>query len=92
MTKEHPLIWLWLGAVTLQIYRVPVDHLSTSYGGLDHPRPAIYAVNHSAQGKSFRGWLTRRCIILWRTHEKPNPARCISPGNSNLGMLDPHAR
>lgn len=41
MTKEHPLIWLWLGAVTLQIYRVPVDHLSTSYGGLDHPRPAF---------------------------------------------------
>ena len=80
MTKERPLIWLWLGAVTLQIYRVPVDHLSTSYGGLDHPRPAIYAVNHSAQGKSFRGWLTRRFITLGRTHEKPNPARLYLAG------------
>lgn len=74
MTKEHPLIWLWLGAVTLQIYRVPVDHLSTSYGGLDHPRPAMYAVNHAAQGKSFRGWtyVVVRIIIL-ETYEKTQP-------------------
>lgn len=73
MTKEHPLIWLWLGAVTLQIYRVPVDHLSTSYGGLDHPRPAMYAVNHAAQGKSFRGWLLVGVLFLGELMKNPTP-------------------